>query len=76
MGKYTFKVTGQGADSQPWETSGVVVNDTPGAFGAVPDTVLRETFFNLTEGKAAFGLPGVGCKGPYRIKSMLIEACD
>jgi hypothetical protein len=68
--KYTFKISGSDANCQFWETSGVVINDTKGSFGAVPDAVLRDTFFNLQE---KLDHP---CKGPYYVTRMLIEACD
>jgi len=27
----------------------------------------------LTSGKAVFGSPGIGCQGPYKMRSLLIE---
>jgi hypothetical protein len=35
--------------------------------------VMSEIFQQLTEGKAVYGQPGVGCKGPYTIKKIVIE---
>jgi hypothetical protein len=34
---------------------------------------MEETFRQLTNGRAVYGEPGVGCRGPYGIRSLLIE---
>jgi len=34
---------------------------------------MRESFDQLTHGKALYGMLGIGCKGPYDILRVLIE---
>jgi hypothetical protein len=69
---YNFEVIGAAADGQTWVVNGKVEE----VFANVFDTAMRSAFSHLTAGKAVFGLPGVGCKGPYEIHSVLIEATD
>lgn len=66
---WNYEVKGSGADGQTWEITGNVVCD----FINIHPTVMRDTFGKLTEGKAVFGKPGVGCEGPYDIHRVLIE---
>lgn len=66
---YRFKVTGSGRGGTTFETSGSMLCDFNEAF----DYAMRETFRQLTEGKAVFGNPGLGCKGPYDIHRITIE---
>lgn len=37
------------------------------------DLTMKDTFEQLTQGRAIYGQPGVGCRGPYAIKRVLIE---
>jgi hypothetical protein len=37
------------------------------------DYAMNQTFSQLTNGKAVYGKPGIGCHGPYDIHSVLIE---
>jgi len=52
---------------------GTVEVATPGNFHAVPALAMKQAFQQLTDGKAVFGNPGVGCVGPYHITRMLLE---
>jgi hypothetical protein len=71
MTAYSYTVNGSAAGDQTWETSGTV--ELPEAdFHAAVETVLRESFMKLTDGKAIFGKPGVGCNGPYSITRFTI----
>jgi hypothetical protein len=70
--KYKYEVYGNGSVGT-WATSGTAEAATAGQFAFVPNAVLKESFEQLTQGKAVFGEPGVGCKGPYTITKMLIE---
>lgn len=68
--KYTIKGTGAGAAT--FTTEGEVdspVNDLFHAF----NLAMRDSFLALTEGKAVYGNPGEGCRGPYEIASFLLE---
>lgn len=39
------------------------------------DDIMHEVFQRLTSGNATFGQPGVGgCRGPYKITSVILEA--
>ena len=38
------------------------------------DAAMRDSFQQITQGKAVFGNPGVGCRGPYKINRFLIES--
>jgi hypothetical protein len=67
--RYTMQRTA--ADDQSWETETLVVS--PADFGSIADLALRDTFQKLTNGKAVFGSPGVGCKGPYTITKLVVE---
>jgi hypothetical protein len=70
---YTYEVSGVAAGGQTWTTTGTILSAKAGNFALVPDEVMRLSFEQLTNGKAVYGLPGVGCKGPYAFTRMLIE---
>jgi hypothetical protein len=71
--RYSYQVHGRGAEDQTWFTRGVLTAEAEGNFPEMPGLALRESFAQLTNGKAVFGQPGVGCKGPYRVTKMVIE---
>lgn len=73
MIKYTYTVEGKAADGQTWAVTGVVGVETRGEFHRVPEAALRDGFMKLTQGKAQYGSPGVGCKGPYSINKLVVE---
>lgn len=60
-GEYTIE--GTSAGGQTWKTTGRVSTDYPYCL----EDAMRDSFFQLTHGKAVFGQPGVGCSGPYKI---------
>jgi hypothetical protein len=68
--KYTFR--GTAALGQSWQTTGYV-SATPGNFGGVVEQAQAASFRQLTQGKAVYGKPGVGCKGPYTITKFTVE---
>lgn len=70
---YTYSVSGTAAGEQTWQIDGQV-EGKPGDFPLVFEHAMRATFNGLTNGKAVFGKPGVGCSGPYRITRLVIEA--
>jgi len=62
-------VSGAAADGQTW----TCINQVECEFHFAFEALMQRTFTDLTMGKAVFGNPGVGCKGPYDIKKMEIE---
>jgi len=66
---YQFAVEGTGAEDQSFTTSGTFTCEFHFAF----DLAMRETFNQLTSGRAVYGKPGVGCSGPYDIHKIIIE---
>ena len=75
MIKYTFEVSGYAADNQTWTITGETTGNR-GDFPLIPSIAMREAFAQLTNGKAVYGKPGIGCNGPYRISRMLIEEVE
>jgi hypothetical protein len=70
---YTYTVAGTAADEQTWEITGSI-EATQGNFPLVFNHAMKETFTGLTNGKAIYGNPGIGCSGPYEIVRLVIEA--
>lgn len=71
--KYTYEVSGTAAGGQSWKTTGEIETE-PGDFVLALTQVMKLSFQQLTQGKAVFGNPGVGCRGPYSIKRYVLEA--
>ena len=69
---YRFNVTGIGAEGTTWTT----VGDMHCEFHEAFDAAMKDTFQQLTHGRAVYGSPGVGCSGPYSIQRMLVELED
>jgi hypothetical protein len=69
---WTFQVSGLTTDGMAWQTSGVI----EATANEVWELALMHSFHALTHGKAVFGKPGVGCKGPYEIKKVVVEQID
>ena len=69
---WKYEVTGNAAGGQSWNTSGTVESEA----AEVWSRVLIQTFHALTHGKAIYGKPGLGCKGPYDIKTVRVEQID
>lgn len=71
--KYT--VEGTAAGGQTYICEGQVNRD----IGEIPDCfvdVMRSSFNQLTSGKAVFGQPGVGCRGPYSVTRIELKPGD
>jgi len=61
-----FKVEGTAHGGQTYTCEGRVnanIADVPDCFM----DVMRASFHQLTSGKAVFGQPGIGCRGPYTV---------
>ena len=73
--KYHFEIQGSAGNGQTWKTSGIVEDDANDMMG-VFDDAMRASFNQLTDGKAVYGKPGVGCVGPYELRIVVIEKLD
>lgn len=69
---YKYEVKGTGSGGSTFTCEGKVP-DRPGDFTQVFQDAMLESFRQLTSGKAVFGQPGVGCRGPYNITRFLME---
>lgn len=71
--KYNYEISGTDANGNEWATTGVVNCE----FVDVFRSATGDAFFKLTRGKAVYGKPGVGCRGPYQVHLVrLTEARD
>lgn len=66
MQTFHYTMKGDDANGQQWEHSGDIEVE-PAFVHTVLSLAMIESFRALTEGKAVFGQPGKGCRGPYRI---------
>jgi hypothetical protein len=66
---YTFTLKGSAAGGQSWTTTGSLTCE----FHELMELVMQETFQQLTAGRAQFGNPGLGCRGPYDITEVSIK---
>lgn len=73
MLQYRYTMKGTAADNQTWTTTGEVKTVREDDWPRALDQAQRDSFMQLTRGKAVFGLPGVGCRGPYQITKFEIE---
>lgn len=70
---YRYLVEGTAAGGQTWATEGRITVAQAGDFPRVTQDALRDSFMQLTSGKAVYGQPGVGCTGPYTITKLTVE---
>jgi hypothetical protein len=66
MQTYHYEFSGTAADGQTWTAKGSFSVMTESITEAI-DIAHGFAFGKLTKGKAVYGLPGVGCNGPYTI---------
>lgn len=69
MKTWNYEISGTGGDGQTWATEGTITCE----YAEVFNVAARSSFEKLTAGKAVFGKPGVGCRGPYDVHLVLIE---
>lgn len=69
---FHFEINGTAAKGQTWKAAGYIV-DPSNDLTSVFNEAMRTSFEQLTEGKAVYGRPGVGCSGPYDVKKIVIE---
>lgn len=70
---YRYRLCGTASDGQTWKVSGAI-ELSPGNFAAAFDEAMHDGFQQLTQGKAIYGKPGVGCRGPYKVTHFSIDA--
>jgi hypothetical protein len=70
---YTYEVSGLATNGQTWTTNGKVTTEKAGQFMLAINDAMMQSFNQLTNGKAIYGKPGVGCDGPYTITKVLLE---
>lgn len=63
---YRWQAWGTAADGQTWSVTGET-RAFAGRLVDVTETALRDAFDQLTHGRAVYGFPGVGCRGPYTV---------
>jgi len=68
MTTYSYMMVGTAANSQHWETHGEISIENPGDFEHCYREAMKDSFMKLTQGKAVYGLPSIGCIGPYTIE--------
>lgn len=66
---YSYTVQGSGGDGGSFLIEGTL--ESPFG-GELFDAVMARSFDALTHGKAVYGSPGVGCRGPYEIDRIII----
>jgi len=69
---YKYEVEGTAAGSQTWKINGTM-SIGQGDISLLFNAVMQETFTRLTNSKAEYGNPGVGCNGPYHITRIVME---
>lgn len=73
MADFKYQVEGTAADDQTWTVVGKINNFREGQFFDAVHAAGAESLRQLTNGKAVYGQPGVGCNGPYKINKLVIE---
>lgn len=71
---YRYEIEGTGADAHTWKVEGEIANVTPGGFMDCFTKAMLAAFSQLTAGKAIYGKPGVGCRGPYKITRCVLQS--
>jgi hypothetical protein len=76
MTTFIWGMTGLDGGGNRWDTGGSLQVSETMTFADVATEAQRQSFLQLTNGKATYGNPGVGCKGPYKTTSMTITRLD
>lgn len=72
MDKFSYRITGEASGGQTWETEGEYELHSPSALPDMFMDILAESFQALTHGRAVYGQPGRGCRGPYKVNTFVI----
>ena len=67
-----FKIIGSAANGQTFECCGKIDNADWTDHDLLGKAML-DSYHQLTSGKAVFGKPGVGCRGPYKIQCIALQ---
>ena len=68
---YRFKIEGTTGSGNTWTTEGTIEGNI--ANPSIYLAVMSASFQQLTSGRAVFGQPGAGCRGPYTITKLVLE---
>lgn len=71
---YAYEVKGVDSGEQTWSVAGNVLAGDGADAREICDTVGKAAFAELTQGRAVYGAPGKGCRGPYKLTSFKWEA--
>ena len=66
---WKYHVEGVGAEGATFECKGTTLCEFQHTF----TVAMEDAFHQLTNGRAVYGSPGVGCRGPYDIRKITIE---
>jgi hypothetical protein len=66
---FRFTISGSGSGGATFQASGELHCEFHDTF----EQAMMEAFRQLTNGKAVYGNPGLGCNGPYDIRRVVIE---
>jgi hypothetical protein len=71
---FHYAISGTAAHGQTWNVSGTVEVEAirPRELGRALEAAMRESFDQLTHGRAVYGSPGLGCAGPYQILELTL----
>lgn len=68
---YRYKYEGLTGSGNTWATEGTIEGDI--AEVTIHRETMRASFQQLVNGRAVFGVPGAGCRGPYTITRYTLE---
>lgn len=68
---FRYKIEGLTGGGNTWSTEGTIEGDI--ADPAIHRIAMTASFQQLTNGRAVFGTPGAGCRGPYSITRFVLE---
>jgi len=69
MVTYRWIISGYDGEGYSWKTKGEIEASD---FQTALTNARRDSFLLLTQGKAEYGHPGLGCSGPYRITNLAL----
>lgn len=69
---YRYILRGNAQGGQTWRVAGVVRCE----WGMVLNNIMQRSYQLLTQGKAVYGSPGLGCRGPYDITELNVEKAE
>jgi hypothetical protein len=73
VAKYNYEIEGTDVNGRTWKAIGSI---PPCDMMSIFDHAMQAAFAQLTQGKAVYGHPGVGCRGPYHITRVVLQDAD